>query len=312
MPDAEQKADLSTIQARIETLKSQLEKYGYHYYTLDQPLVSDMVYDALFKELVELEAQYPQFKSSNSPTERVGAAPLSEFKTVTHQVPMLSLANAFSEEDIQNFEERILKMLPSKTGEALTYFCEPKMDGLAVSIRYENGVLTQASTRGDGEQGEDITANVRTIKNVPLKLKGAHCPEILEVRGEVVIPTQAFEALNESILAMGEKPFANPRNAAAGSLRQLDSKVTATRPLSFFAYGLGEVSQPLGKTHQESLLALERFGFARGQPSRIAQGARDCLNYFREIAALRDALPYEIDGVVYKINDYAEQNLLGF
>ena len=236
-----------TIATRIAQLRQAIEQHDYSYYALDAPTVPDSEYDRLFAELRELEQQHPDLITIDSPTQRVSGQPLDTFRQVQHQVPMLSLGNAFAEEQVLEFAQRAEQSLGSSSelndlfapAISVQYCCEPKLDGLAVSISYEHGVLIRAATRGDGQTGEDITANVRTIRNVPLKLQGAGWPDLLEVRGEVYMPKAGFEALNQRVLAAGQKPFANPRNAAAGSLRQLDSKITASRPLEFCCYGSG-------------------------------------------------------------------------
>lgn len=297
--------------ARVDELRRMLQEYNHAYHTLDAPLVSDSVYDALFQELLVLEAQFPELQSPDSPTRRVGGAPLSEFETVVHSLPMLSLSNAFSEEDVEKFEQRIQERLD--TTEAVRFNCEPKIDGLAVSLRYEDGVLVQGATRGDGQIGENITANLRTIKAIPLKLAGSDYPRLLEVRGEVYMPIAGFKALNARAQEAGEKVFANPRNAAAGSLRQLDPKITAQRPLAFIAYGIGaSEGRTLPRQHSAVLQYLQTLGFTLAQQQRVVAGARDCLAYFQEIARLRSSLPFEIDGVVYKVDDFGLQARLGF
>jgi DNA ligase (NAD+) len=296
---------------RIKELRQQLAEYGRQYYTLDQPTVSDFVYDALFQELVELEAQHPELRSPDSPTQRVGSAPLREFETVQHQVPMLSLANAFDESEVRRFEARIQSQLDRP--HILIFSCEPKMDGLAVSLRYEKGILVQGATRGDGSQGENITENLRTIRSIPLKLSGPNPPRVLEVRGEVFMPLKSFQQLNAEAQAKGEKTFANPRNAAAGSLRQLDSRITAQRRLDFVAYGVGEVSGiELPNKQSQRLDYLHHCGFPLPENHEVVTGAEGCLAFYNKIATLRSQLAYEIDGVVYKIDDIALQQQLGF
>jgi DNA ligase (NAD+) len=306
--------DKADVAKRVTELRESLKKYNYQYHTLDNPMVSDMVYDALLKELEELERRHPEFRETDSATQKVGSTLKEEFKSMRHARPMLSLMNAFTPEDIEKFEQRILGVLrksPLFNDGVIDFYAEPKLDGLAVSLRYENGKLVQALTRGDGETGEDITENVRTIKSVPLEVLTQDMG-VLEVRGEVVMPKAGFQALNQRALQFGEKVFANPRNAAAGSLRQLDSSVTAKRPLFFYAYGIGEVSQSLGDTHEEILLSLKKNGFSLTDLQRKVTGFEGCLDFFNEVRAVRSELPYEIDGVVYKVNHLKLQNILGF
>ena len=306
--------DKADVAKRVTELRESLKKYNYQYHTLDNPMVSDMVYDALLKELEELEQRHPEFRETDSATQKVGSTLKEEFKSMRHARPMLSLMNAFTPEDIEKFEQRILGVLrksPLFNDGVIDFYAEPKLDGLAVSLRYENGKLVQALTRGDGETGEDITENVRTIKSVPLEVLTQDMG-VLEVRGEVVMHKAGFQALNQRALQFGEKVFANPRNAAAGSLRQLDSSVTAKRPLFFYAYGIGEVSQSLGDTHEEILLSLKKNGFSLTDLQRKVTGFEGCLDFFNEVRAVRSELPYEIDGVVYKVNHLKLQDVLGF
>ncbi|MFC3095468.1 NAD-dependent DNA ligase LigA [Alteromonas sediminis] len=299
---------------RVDELHTLLHKYNVEYYVNDAPSVTDSEYDRLLRELQNIEAEYPSLKTADSPSQKVGAQPLSAFEQVTHNVPMLSLDNAFNAEELTAFTKRVADRL--KNDNELSFSCEPKLDGLAVSIIYENGVLIQAATRGDGLVGENITENVRTIANVPLKLSDATyaLPQRLEVRGEVFMTKSGFDSLNESQKRTGGKVFANPRNAAAGSLRQLDSRITAKRPLRFYAYSLGEVSSDLNlpDKHSERLHLLNRFGLPLCPEVSVAEGARGCLDYYEEIAQQRIALPYDIDGVVFKIDDIALQERLGF
>jgi len=296
---------------RLAELREKLTQYNYHYHTLDAPLVSDLVYDALFKELLEIETAHPEYVTPDSPSQRVGGAPLDAFNSVQHAKPMLSLGNAFSPEDVEKFEQRIQDRLGDD--QSITFVCEPKLDGLAVSLRYEQGVLVQAATRGDGTKGENITENVKTIATVPLRLQGGDWPALLEVRGEVFMPLKGFQALNAKAEQSGEKVFANPRNAAAGSLRQLDSKITATRPLTFIAYSVGEVSAEfLAAMHSGVLQQLKQCGFLLADQTKVVQGAAGCVDVYRKIQAQRPDLPYEIDGVVYKVDDLALQAQLGF
>ena len=293
-----------------ESLKSKIHHYNTQYHTLDAPVVSDMVYDALFAELLAFEQAHPDLVSDDSPSQRVGAAPLAGFSQVQHSVPMLSLSNAFSDKDVMAFAKRIYDRIGQQ--DELPFMCEPKLDGLAVSLRYEGGKLITAATRGDGQTGEDITQNVKTIKNVPLVLSGEF-PDVIEVRGEVILPLSGFNRLNADAQKRGEKIFANPRNAAAGSLRQLDSTVTAKRPLSFLAYGVGEVpGDYLAPTHSGVLKQLEGMGFSLPKNAACVTGPQGCLEHYRHLSEIRRDLPYEIDGVVYKVDDRALQDELGF
>ncbi len=297
--------------ARAAELRELLERYNYRYHALDDPEVPDAEYDRLMLELRALETQFPQLRVPDSPTMRVGAAPIAAFGTVKHRVAMLSLDNAFSEEEVRDFDRRIHDRL-AQTG-AVRYSAEPKLDGLAISARYENGSFVQGATRGDGETGEDITQNLRTIKALPLKLRGADVPRVMEVRGEVFMPFAGFRRFNEEAAARGEKIFINPRNAAAGSLRQLDPRLTAARPLDLFIYGVGAIEGgELPPCHSETLKELRRFGFKICPQSKVVESIDGCLEYYREMAALRSALPYQIDGVVYKVDEVKLQRRLGF
>ena len=304
---------LEQAMQQIATLRNTLNEYNYQYYVMDDPSVPDAVYDRDMQALIALEKQYPTLQSPNSPSQKVGGAALSAFEQVTHDVPMLSLDNAFDEESLLAFEKRLKDRL--KDSATLDFSCEPKLDGLAVSILYENGELVRAATRGDGQVGENITANVRTISNVPLTLRGEHYPERVEVRGEVFMPREGFAKLNEHQKETGGKVFANPRNAAAGSLRQLDSKITAKRPLMFYAYSLGVVqpeSFELPTTHSERLKQLGNWGLPLCPDIDTAEGGKGCLAYYNHILEKRDSLPYDIDGVVFKVNRIDLQNVLGF
>ncbi len=294
---------------RARTLREQLEEHNYRYYVLDRPVISDAEYDRLMRELRELEHRYPELVTPDSPTQRVGAAARTGFGTVRHVVAMLSLDNAFSEEEVAEFDRRVRERL---SVEEVTYHAAPKFDGLSLSLRYEAGRLVRAGTRGDGRTGEDVTANVRTIRNVPLRLRGAGRPALVEVRGEAVIPKRAFARLNEERLAAGEPVFANPRNAAAGSVRQLDPRVTARRPLGFFPWGLGEVSEAFAHGHSETMEYLRVWGFAVGPEFHSVRALEGCLRYYRDIAARRERLDFEVDGVVYKVDRYADCDRLGF
>jgi len=304
---------LEQARKKVAELRNTLNEYNYHYYVLDDPSIPDAVYDRDMQSLIALEKQYPSLQSPNSPSQKVGGEALSAFEQVTHDVPMLSLDNAFDEESLLAFEKRLKDRI--KDTSSLHFSCEPKLDGLAVSILYENGELVRAATRGDGQVGENITANVRTISNVPLTLRGDAHPDRVEVRGEVFMPREGFAKLNEHQKNAGGKVFANPRNAAAGSLRQLDSKITAKRPLMFYAYSLGVV-QPdnftLPTTHSERLSQLGKWGLPLCPDIDTAEGGRGCLDYYHHILEKRDNLPYDIDGVVFKVNRIDLQAALGF
>ncbi|MBL8528239.1 MAG: NAD-dependent DNA ligase LigA [Burkholderiales bacterium] len=296
---------------RLRALREEIDTHNYRYHVLDQPTVPDSEYDALFRELLALEAAHPDLVTPDSPSQRVGAAPRADFAAVTHRVPMLSLNNAFGEEDVIAFDRRAREALGV---DAIEYATEPKFDGLAISLAYEDGRFAVGATRGDGFTGEDVTANLRTVRAIPLRLADPSPPRLLEVRGEVIMLKRDFEKLNRDQLARGEKIFANPRNAAAGSLRQLDPKVTARRPLTFFAYGIGAVEGAAEHwtTHAELLQYLMRQRFRVAPERRVASGVARLLDYYREIGEQRDRLPYEIDGVVYKVNDLKAQERLGF
>ncbi|BAO43782.1 NAD-dependent DNA ligase LigA [Thiolapillus brandeum] len=298
------------INSRIRALREQIDYHNYRYYVLDDPEIPDSEYDRLMRELQELEAAHPELITPDSPTQRVGAQPLKEFHEVRHKVPMLSLGNAFSDEEMADFDERVRKLLKV---EQVEYSAEPKLDGLAISLRYEHGRLVQGATRGDGHRGEDVTSNVRTIGAIPLRLRGEDWPEVLEVRGEIFMPRQGFEALNERARKKGEKTFANPRNAAAGSLRQLDPRITARRPLAFYAYGWGELSgETPGDSYSQVMTVLKGYGLPISPELKVVQGLQGCLDYFAAMSEKRDRLDYEIDGVVFKVNDLAQQERLGY
>lgn len=294
---------------RIMQLRAQLSEANAAYYQKDAPTLSDPEYDVLLRELQALENRYPQWHSADSPTQRVGAAPLNHFAEIHYRVPMTSLDNVFDDAGFADWLVRVYKGLGH---EQVSMSAEPKFDGLSVNIRYENGRLLQAGTRGDGSTGEDVTSNVRSIRNVPLQLKGKNWPNILEVRGEVVIPVAAFERLNDERLRNHENPFANPRNAAAGSLRQLDSQVTAQRPLAFFPWGWGEVNAPLAETHLEVLQQLAGWGFEVTSYLSKIDHLDDCREYYLKMQNLREQMPFEIDGLVFKVNDLHERERLGF
>ena len=301
-----------SLQQQIDTLRQDLRRYEYEYHVLDNPTIPDAEYDRLFHQLKALEAAHPELITADSPTQRVGAKPLSGFAQIRHEIPMLSLDNAFSDEEFYAFVKRIEDRL-IRLPEPLTFCCEPKLDGLAVSILYLNGVLTQAATRGDGTTGEDITANIRTIRNIPLQLLMDNPPARLEVRGEVFMPHAGFERLNQQALEKGEKTFANPRNAAAGSLRQLDPKITSKRPLVLNAYGIGIAEGvDLPNTHYDRLQWLKSIGIPVNPEIRLCNGTDEVLDFYRDIQNKRSSLGYDIDGTVLKINDIALQEKLGF
>lgn len=300
-----------SILKKIEQLKKKINEHNYRYYILDDPKISDARFDLLFRELQTLEKQYPELVTEDSPTQRVGVTPLTSFKQVEHAVPMLSLGNAFSEKEVLAFNKRIQDRLASH--KTIEYACEPKLDGIAVSLTYEQGKLICAATRGDGNIGEDITLNIRTIAMIPLRLRGSNYPKTLEVRGEVYIPKKDFQQLNDRLQQEGEKTFVNPRNAAAGSLRQLDPKITAKRALAFFTHSVGEFKKgKLPDKHTEILQQFESWGLPRCPQTTSAEGIEACLAYYHKIGKLRADLPYEIDGVVYKVNSIALQKQLGF
>ena len=296
---------------RYSFLQKELARLEHAYYVLDAPLLPDVEYDRLYRELLEIEAAHPEWVTAESLSQRVGGAALKEFDSVQHAVPMLSLNNAFEDAELIAFDRRCREGLHQTQ---VDYAGELKFDGLAISLRYENGVLVRAATRGDGASGEDVTANIKTIRAIPLSLLGDNIPAVLEVRGEVFMYLKDFQKMNEQAAASGEKEFANPRNAAAGSLRQLDSKITAKRPLSFFAYGLGalEPQSWLPATHEELLNAYVELGLPVCPERRVLRSVDEILAFYQEIGAKRDALPYDIDGVVYKVNSFAEQAKLGF
>ncbi|WP_207974268.1 NAD-dependent DNA ligase LigA [Haemophilus parainfluenzae] len=301
-----------SLQQQIDTLRQDLRRYEYEYHVLDNPTIPDAEYDRLFHQLKALEAAHPELITADSPTQRVGAKPLSGFAQIRHEIPMLSLDNAFSDEEFYAFVKRIEDRL-IRLPEPLTFCCEPKLDGLAVSILYVNGVLTQAATRGDGTTGEDITANIRTIRNIPLQLLMDNPPARLEVRGEVFMPHAGFERLNQLALEKGEKTFANPRNAAAGSLRQLDPKITSKRPLVLNAYSIGIAEGvDLPNTHYDRLQWLKSIGIPVNPEIRLCNGTDEVLDFYCDIQNKRSSLGYDIDGTVLKINDIALQEKLGF
>jgi DNA ligase (NAD+) len=310
MQQLEPMTSLADLEKRVSQLSQQLHEYNHQYYVLDNPTVPDSEYDRLFHELKAIEAAHPQLRRMDSPTQRVGAAPLSAFEPLQHALPMLSLDNAFELKDMQAFASRLTRLLPEPN---FHFAAEPKLDGLAISLRYEKGALISAATRGDGQVGENVTHNVRTIACIPLRLQGENYPDVLEVRGEVYMPKAGFEQLNTRAIKRGEKPFANPRNAAAGSLRQLDSRITAKRPLAFFAYAIGACSESaFALTHSQSLVRLQQLGFPVVPELAVLDSVAACQQYYESLMARRDALPYEIDGIVYKVDEVELQKLLGF
>jgi DNA ligase (NAD+) len=295
----------------VEKLRAAINKYNHQYYVLDEPSIPDAEWDKLFHRLKKIEEDYPELVSPDSPTQRVGAPPLKFFNEVQHETPMLSLDNAFTDEDVIGFDQRIHDRL--NTQEIIEYACEPKLDGLAVSLLYEKGLLVRAATRGDGTTGEDITINIRTIPSVPLRLLGNDFPEKFEVRGEVFMSKQGFNELNQRQQESGGKVFVNPRNAAAGSVRQLDSKITASRPLEVFCYSMGGAEgDDLPTTQSDVLSALKRWGFKVSPDVKVAHGIEQCQMYYENMQKKRAELPYEIDGIVYKVNSLALQKRLGF
>ena len=299
------------IRQQLDQIRAEINQHNYRYYVLDDPTVPDAEYDRLMRHLQTLEAQYPELITPDSPTQRVGATPLSAFAEVVHQMPMLSLGNAFNDDEIRDFDRRIKERL--QNSDEVEYACEPKLDGIAVSLLYRDGLFTQGATRGDGSRGEEITQNLRTIPSIPLKLIGNDWPQVLEVRGEVYMPKQGFEAFNRKALESGEKPFVNPRNAAAGSLRQLDPRITATRPLQMCCYSAGVVEGgELPERHTQVLEQFNRWGFRINEEMRVARGIDQCISYYRELAQKRDRLHYEIDGIVFKVNSLSLQRELGF
>lgn len=306
------------MEKRLKELKKEIALHNHRYYALDDPLISDAEYDALFNELLEIESQHPDWVTEDSPSQRVGSAPVSGFDTVQHSVPMLSLGNAFTEEDLSAFDKRVADALVNEgvwtAGQPLSYNAEYKFDGLAVSLRYEHGRLVRAVTRGDGYEGEDITSNIRTIAAIPLRLldNDDYLPQVLEVRGEVLMNRTDFERLNEAQVERGEKPFANPRNAAAGSLRQLDPRITAQRPLRFFVYGWGEIDSLPYENQSEMLDWLLRLGLPVNAHRRVLTGVQALQEYYQETAEVRADLPFEIDGLVYKVNELELQTVLGY
>ncbi len=301
---------LQQTSKKADTLRKIINQHNYQYYVLDDPDIPDSEYDRLLRELIDIETEFPELIIPNSPTQRVGATPLSEFGEVKHTVPMLSLANAFNENEMQAFNKRINDRLET---DQVVFSAETKLDGLAVSIRYENAVLITAATRGDGYSGENITHNIRTIQQIPLNLIGDDIPELLEIRGEVFMTHKGFEELNNKQREKDEKLFANPRNAAAGSLRQLDAKITAKRSLSFFAYGIGDYKGNVEfESHTQILEQLKQWAIPVSPETKEMKNLKSCLEYYKEIGDRRAGLAYEIDGVVFKVNDLLQQQAMGF
>ena len=302
--------DLAAAQKQVAALVSSIAQHDYQYYVLDAPTISDGEYDGLYRQLVNLEQQFPELITTGSPTQRVAGNALSAFQSVTHRQAMLSLNNAFGDDELTAFDKRIRDALGLETVE---YAVEPKFDGLAITLTYENGLFTQGATRGDGYTGENVTHNLRTIRAIPTRLNDENPPALLEVRGEVLMLKKDFERLNKTQEKLGAKLFANPRNAAAGSLRQLDPNITATRPLHFFAYGLGEaIGIPALKSHAEAMSYLAYLRFPVSELREVKQGTQGLRDYYQQIGAKRPNLPFDIDGVVYKVNNFAQQNELGF
>lgn len=297
---------------RIQELTALIHHHDFRYYVLDDPEISDSAYDTLYRELQSLEQEYPDLRLSDSPTSRVAGKALEEFKKVKHRTPMLSLANALTEEEFVAFDDRVLRLLEKKPDEALEYDVELKFDGLSINLTYENGLLVTAATRGDGETGEDVTQNVRTIRSVPLKLKTPHPPKLIEIRGEVILPIQEFEKLNADQAKKGLKLFANPRNAAAGSLRQLDSSITASRPLTLYCYGVGYSDSLEVKTQSEFQELLIQWGFQISKWREVGTGKKPVLDFYRKVENLRDKLPFEIDGIVVKLNRFSDVDRAGY
>ncbi len=307
MPDLP--ADQERARRRAEELRAEINDHNHRYYVLDDPVIADADYDRLLRELQEIESLWPDLRSADSPTQRVGAEPLATFGPVHHRVPMLSLDNAFDEQGLGDFHRRVRERLGGRIPD---YVGEPKLDGLSLSISYQDGLLVAAGTRGDGTVGEDITANVRTVRSIPLRLQGREIPSFVEVRGEVVIRRRDFRALNTRRLEQGERPFANPRNAAAGSLRQLDSRITARRPLTFFTFGVGALEGTAPESHHGILERLRGWGFRVNAEVRRLRDPEACIVYYRDLLERRDQLDYDIDGVVFKVDNLADREILGF
>ncbi|WP_067582584.1 NAD-dependent DNA ligase LigA [Endozoicomonas ascidiicola] len=311
IPPSSDTPSLESIEQEVQQLREQLNRHNHRYYVLDEPEVPDSEYDRLFTRLKQLEKEHPDLVTTDSPTQRVGGAPLKAFGQIRHELPMLSLDNAFDAEDQADFNRRIKERL--KTSDDIEYACETKLDGIAVSLLYENGLFIRAATRGDGTTGEDITQNIRTIESIPLRLLGNDWPQRLEVRGEVYMPKAGFERLNKQAIAKDEKVFVNPRNAAAGSLRQLNSRITAKRPLTIYCYSAGIVEGgELPQKHSEILERFKTWGLRVSPELKVVSGVQACEDYYTAMAEKRESLPYEIDGIVYKVNSLAQQQSLGF
>ncbi len=300
-------ADKKTA-ARIQALRDELHRHNYLYYVLDQPEVSDAEYDRLFDELSSLEKQFPELVTADSPTQRVGAPPLEAFSTVRHSLPMLSLGKATSEPEFLDFHRRVVEL---SRVDKVSYVVEPKFDGLAVEVVYREGLYSLGSTRGDGTVGEEVTLNLKTVKSIPLRLRGKEVPELIEVRGEVIMNKEDFAKLNRERENAGEPLFANPRNAAAGSVRQLDSKVTAARPLTMFAHGIGLLTGKKLSGHWDTLSYLQKIGFKVSEHIALCTSIEQVKSYYEDILNMRDHLPYEIDGIVIKVDDFELQRRLG-
>lgn len=301
----------ASVKKQIEQLREQINDHNYRYYVLDAPDVPDAEYDRLMQSLKKLEEENPNLLTPDSPTQRVGAEPLASFTQVKHEMPMLSLDNAFTDEELESFNKRLKDRL--KQDDDIEFACEPKLDGIAVSLLYKNGKLVRGATRGDGETGEDITQNVKTLRSIPLSLRGKGFPKTLEIRGEIYMPKAGFNALNETARKEQQKVFANPRNAAAGSLRQLDSRITAKRPLEFCAYSVGLVENgKLPPKHSEILNALSEWGMLINKKMQVVSNIQGCLGYYAQLEKERDSLPYDIDGIVFKVNNIELQSTLGF
>lgn len=308
-------AVLSSARKRADELRELLDHHGWRYYVLDAPEISDAEYDALYRELVSLEEKHPELRTPASPTQRVGGAVLDGLETRSHKVRMYSLDNVFSREELFDFVDKIVRLLPDKNRDAIAFWTDVKMDGLAIELVYERGVFSTALTRGDGEKGEVVAEAMRTVKNIPLRLRGENAPEYLEVRGEVVITRNDFATLNARQTAAGGRPFANPRNAAAGSVRQLDPRVTADRPLRFMAYGVGMVDAVTGGTwgtYEALMQNLKNMGFATAPEAKLCANVEDVGKFFEELQTLRSNLPFDIDGLVAKVNDVSLHDVLGY
>ena len=300
-------------QKKIRKLSNSIRNHNHLYYVMDSPEISDQEYDQLFRELLEIEEKFPQLVTMNSPTQHVGADPSSAFKTIEHELPMLSLGNAFNKNELDDFNRRVHDRLNIPMDNPIEYACELKFDGTAVSIIYEDGVLTRAATRGDGRKGEDVTHNIRTIKSIPLELSGKNLPSILEIRGEVFMPLSGFKYFNQQASIKEEKVFVNPRNAAAGSLRQLDPEITKGRPLDIFCYGVGLIEDyVLPDSHSEIMLLLKEWGLNVCEESVLAHNVDGWMDFYHQVIDKRHLYDYDIDGLVYKVNKITLQDELGF